>query len=142
MKTPDLKKSMKYRNKIQQLTTLFNSKKEELATGYQGYHEILGFVDHCQRYGITDRGQEKMLDSWIDLLERWPFVGSASSGTLSYYQQQKTMAKQHFKCSVCGRPAEEVHHKIPRSKGGQNNPNNLVTLCFECHDNIHKNKKE
>ncbi|HUV81478.1 MAG TPA: HNH endonuclease [archaeon] len=142
MKTPDLKKSMKYRNKIQQLTTLFNSKKEELATGYQGYHEILGFVDHCQRYGITDRGQEKMLDSWIDLLEHWPFVGSASSGTLSYYQQQKTMAKQHFKCSVCGRPAEEVHHKIPRSKGGQNNPNNLVTLCFECHDNIHKNKKE
>ena len=141
MKTPDLKKSIKYRKKIQQLITLFNSNKNELERRYQGYHEILGFVDHCQRYGITDRGQEKILDNWIDLLERWPFVGSASSGTLSYYQQQKTMAKQHFKCNVCGRPADEVHHKISRSKGGQNKSNNLVVLCFECYEKKYKKHK-
>ncbi|MCD4809407.1 MAG: hypothetical protein K8R17_05865, partial [Methanosarcinales archaeon] len=55
MKDTDIKKSIKYRSKIQRLTRLFNSRKAELAAGYQGYHELSGFIDQCQRWGITDR---------------------------------------------------------------------------------------
>lgn len=140
MKDTDIKRSIKYRSKIQRLTRLFNSKKAELAAGYQGYHELSGFIDQCQRWGITDRGQEKALDDWIDLLERWPFVGSAPTGTLSHHQRQKTMVREHYKCTMCGRPAEEVHHKVPRSKGGKNEPGNLVVLCRECHEMMHRKR--
>lgn len=137
MKDIDLKKSMKHRARIQWLTRLFQSNKAELAAGYQGYHELLGFVDHCQRLGITDRGQEKALDDWIDLLERWPFVGGASTGPLSHVLRQKTMSRDGFVCTMCGRPADEVHHKTSRLKGGRNRGTNLTTLCVECHEMVH-----
>lgn len=140
MKDTDIKKSIKYRSKIQRLTRLFNSRKTELAAGYQGYHELSGFIDQCQRWGITDRGQEKSLDDWIDLLERWPFVGGAPAGTLSHHQRQKTMVREQYKCTMCGRTAEEVHHKVPRSKGGKNDPGNLVVLCRECHEMLHRKR--
>ncbi len=140
MKDTDIKRSIKYRSKIQRLTRLFNSKKDELAAGYQGYHELSGFIDQCQRWGITDRGQEKALDDWIDLLERWPFVGGAPTGTLSHHQRQKTLVRDRFVCTMCGRPAEEVHHKVPRSKGGKNDPGNLVVLCRECHEMLHRKR--
>ena len=140
MKDTDVKRSIKYRSKIRRLNRLFNSKRAELSARYQGYHEISGFVDHCKRWGITDRGQEKALDNWIDLLERWPFVGDAPTGTLSHQQRQKTMTRKSYKCSMCGRTAREVHHKVPRSKGGKNDPGNLVVLCRECHETLHRKK--
>ncbi len=140
MKDTDIKRSIKYRSKIQRLTRLFNSKKDELAAGYQGYHELSGFIDQCQRWGITDRGQEKALDDWIDLLERWPFLGRAPTGTLSHHQRQKTLVRGRFVCTMCGRPAKEVHHKVPRSKGGKNDSGNLVVLCRECHEMMHRKR--
>lgn len=140
MKDTDLKKSIKCRARIERLTRLFNSKKSELAASYQGYGELLGFVDNCQRFGITDRGQEKALDDWLNLLERWPFVGGAPTGTLSHHQRQRAMARDHFKCTMCGRPADEVHHKVSRTKGGQNRHGNLTVLCSECHEMLHRKK--
>jgi ribosomal protein S27AE len=37
-------------------------------------------------------------------------------------------------CQVCGKPhSGQVHHVIPRSQGGSNNFDNLMTLCGKCH---------
>ena len=35
----------------------------------------------------------------------------------------------------------ELHHKKEHVKGGENNEENLVTLCTVCHDAIHRKKK-
>ena len=48
----------------------------------------------------------------------------------------------HPMCEMCqkeGRfaPAEEVHHKIPISKGGTHDRGNLMSLCKSCHTKIH-----
>ena len=41
-------------------------------------------------------------------------------------------------CADCGRGAEEVHHQIPISKGGEAyDLANLVPLCRLCHDARH-----
>lgn len=46
--------------------------------------------------------------------------------------------RDKFRCCACGRnPQEdgiklEVDHKISRSKGGTNDPDNLWTLCKDC----------
>ena len=47
-----------------------------------------------------------------------------------------------FRCQECGYYKHlEVHHIVPRSKGGTDEFSNLVTLCKECHDVIHGFKK-
>lgn len=39
------------------------------------------------------------------------------------------------KCEECGNTSDylQVHHKIPRSQGGNNTPLNLIVLCTRCH---------
>jgi len=51
-------------------------------------------------------------------------------------------AAQHPLCERCleeGRlvPMEEVHHKVPVSKGGTHARDNLMSLCRSCHNKIH-----
>lgn len=42
-------------------------------------------------------------------------------------------------CRDCGtkKMAMEVHHVKPVSKGGTNDPENLITLCWKCHKKRH-----
>ncbi len=46
-------------------------------------------------------------------------------------------------CEVCGAKSVDIHHIEPRSKFGsktkeeQDNINNLIALCRECHDKAH-----
>ena len=42
------------------------------------------------------------------------------------------------KCRICGGPAEEVHHIRPRHLQGKNHPRNLISLCRDCHDEVHR----
>ena len=42
--------------------------------------------------------------------------------------------RDNYTCQVCGkRPSYQVHHIIPRRKGGKDELSNLVTLCGLCH---------
>jgi 5-methylcytosine-specific restriction endonuclease McrA len=43
-------------------------------------------------------------------------------------------------CFVCGFPVSSIlrlHHRIPVSKDGTNDPDNLIFLCPNCHDTVH-----
>jgi 5-methylcytosine-specific restriction endonuclease McrA len=42
----------------------------------------------------------------------------------------------HGRCEYCGKRAIDPHHIKYRSHGGDNNPNNLIALCRDCHENI------
>lgn len=51
-------------------------------------------------------------------------------------------AAQHPLCEQCkaeGKltPTQEIHHKLPLSKGGTHDRNNLIALCKSCHSRIH-----
>ena len=47
--------------------------------------------------------------------------------------------RDHFICRDCGATYSdtggrfEVHHVVPVSEGGKDLPENLITLCAECH---------
>lgn len=47
--------------------------------------------------------------------------------------------RDHFICRDCGATYGEtggkfeVHHVLPVSEGGKDSPENLITLCAECH---------
>ena len=51
--------------------------------------------------------------------------------------REKIINRDNYTCQWCLERKQksqlEVHHIIPRSKGGNNHPANLVTLCIPCH---------
>ena len=43
------------------------------------------------------------------------------------------------KCKLCNKESDnlELHHIIPKSRGGTNNKNNLIKICSKCHGLVH-----
>lgn len=39
-------------------------------------------------------------------------------------------------CVICGAPATEVHHILPRGRSGTSELKNLACLCRYCHENL------
>lgn len=52
--------------------------------------------------------------------------------------RSEILLRDHFRCQECGYYKHlEVHHIIPRSEGGSDDPANLTTLCRKCHGKKH-----
>jgi ATP-dependent DNA helicase RecQ len=51
--------------------------------------------------------------------------------------REAVLRRDNYKCRECGTPCHsaeaDVHHLLPRSAGGLDEPSNLVTLCDGCH---------
>jgi 5-methylcytosine-specific restriction endonuclease McrA len=59
------------------------------------------------------------------------------------YRESRRVAleRDNHRCRKCGsldRETLTVHHLVPRSKGGLDSPENLITLCDTCHQEEHK----
>jgi len=54
--------------------------------------------------------------------------------------KEAVLRHARYRCQNCGLRGRhvklEVHHIVPRSKGGSNNFKNLVVLCPNCHSKI------
>jgi N6-L-threonylcarbamoyladenine synthase len=46
--------------------------------------------------------------------------------------------RDNYQCHNCHSQLNlEVHHRIPLKDGGNSLPSNLITLCNQCHKDIH-----
>ena len=70
-------------------------------------------------------------------------------GTLAGWENLKAYAKYRdgYKCRACGKGKKngkklEVHHIIRKSDGGTDVPENVVTLCEDCHKAHHKGERK
>ncbi|MFX1532939.1 MAG: RNA-guided endonuclease IscB [Promethearchaeota archaeon] len=69
-------------------------------------------------------------------------------GEMYGYENTKAYvrARDNHTCQLCkGRSKVrrlECHHLVSRSEGGTDIPTNLITLCEECHDQVHKGIKK
>lgn len=71
-------------------------------------------------------------------------------GTLAGWENLKAYAKWRdgCKCRACGKSKHkdgvrlEVHHVIRRADGGTDTPENVVTLCEECHKAHHRGERK
>lgn len=58
--------------------------------------------------------------------------------------RESVLKRDFYLCVKCGMPAEEVHHKIHLNPNNINdvsitmNPDNLISLCRDCHFEEHK----
>lgn len=62
-----------------------------------------------------------------------------------YNVRQYVLFRDGYKCKCCGKHGEgvklHVHHKESRQTGGDT-PNNLITLCEDCHKALHAGTKQ
>jgi hypothetical protein len=63
-----------------------------------------------------------------------------------YNVKQFILFRDEYSCQKCSGKKKDnrlhVHHIVFRSKGGTNSPDNLVTLCETCHENLHAHENE
>jgi 5-methylcytosine-specific restriction endonuclease McrA len=54
--------------------------------------------------------------------------------------RQAVLDRDNYQCQKCKARNTElhVHHIVPRSKGGNDGLKNLITLCKDCHNSLHK----
>lgn len=55
------------------------------------------------------------------------------------------VVRDNFTCQRCKLSQEDgaklhVHHKVPTEEGGPHTPENLITLCLDCHRDIHRDR--
>ena len=67
-----------------------------------------------------------------------------SNATTKWWDIRKEVFERDSgKCQVfkgwskCGKPAKEVHHVTPLSRGGTTTKTNLISICKDCHDARH-----
>jgi RNA-directed DNA polymerase len=116
-------------------------------------------------FGDKQSGQHLLKFSWFNIRRHTMVKGDASPDDpklQEYWESrnkiksknlipsyQKLARKQEYKCPVCGEslfndePIQK-HHKIPRTKGGNDSYANLELVHYYCHQQIHsvgQNKK-
>lgn len=58
--------------------------------------------------------------------------------------REQCRSRDNHQCRMCGRTnvALHLHHVRYRSEGGPDVPENLMTLCHECHALVHSDKRQ
>jgi ATP-dependent DNA helicase RecQ len=52
---------------------------------------------------------------------------------------QQVLKRDGWRCQTCGRMQHlQVHHLKLRSQSGSDMEQNLITLCTECHEKVHR----
>jgi len=55
--------------------------------------------------------------------------------------REHVLRRDSWRCQVCGSMTNlEVHHKQFRSHSGEDQEDNLITLCFNCHSSLHRSR--
>jgi hypothetical protein len=70
---------------------------------------------------------------------QWP--GKPNRATIKPSVRAAVLARDRHRCATAGCRSThflEVHHVQPRSQGGSNRAENLITLCSRCHGFVHE----
>lgn len=100
-------------------------------------------VHQCSDCGLTSvptsKGELPVKKEVAEALEcdaRVDRPGEKNTATIPPSIRRLVLTRDRHRCQAQGcnhTKFLEVHHVIPRAKGGNNNPENLVTLCSACH---------
>ena len=52
--------------------------------------------------------------------------------------RREVYRRDGWRCALCDNSQGlQIHHVVPRGRGGVNHPMNLITLCWRCHSAVH-----
>jgi hypothetical protein len=99
----------------------------------------------CERAAVTtSRGERRLAPAQLEALAcdaRVQRPGKPNRATIPPSVRAAVLARDRHRCATPGcRSARflEVHHVMPRGRGGSNRAENLITLCSRCHGFVHE----
>ena len=125
------KRKRKARGKSKQANEI---KLKELAVGF--WRE---FGHRGAKSGRSVRSREDTLEGLRRVSEALPDVGADRKMRRQFMRvaEKRHSLMDNPDCFACGGMAHVRHHIIPISHGGINARKNLVSLCCDCHEEIH-----
>jgi len=93
---------------------------------------------------ITSAGEKVLSPAQAEALAcdaRVRAGGEPNRSSIPPSARAQVLARDGHRCTTPGCGATrflEVHHRVPRDRGGSNAPDNLVTLCSRCHRFTHE----
>jgi len=93
---------------------------------------------------VTARGERRLAPAQVAAAgcdARIEQAGNRNRATIPSKVRSAVLARDRHRCATPGCGAAhflEVHHVIPRGRGGSNKADNLVTLCSRCHRFAHE----
>ena len=143
------------RNKLRYRPVKFNNRRASkrknrytptLISKFQGHKREIEFIKLILpiKYVILEVGEfdPQLLQDPTLAYRKWGYAKE------ELYQQenfkQATKARDDYKCQCCGKKncRLEVHHLLPRSRGGSDKLANLLTLCTDCHSLAHSSEEQ
>jgi len=103
--------------------------------------------EDCAKASIqTGKGELEIGEAELEQAEcdcQVSHPGKRNTTSIPPATRREILAKYRHKCQRPGCNHTrylQIHHKIPRSRGGSNDPDNLICLCQACHRLLHENK--
>ncbi len=101
----------------------------------------------CEKNTVqTSRGELEIGQAELDMAEDDCQIsrhGERNTTAIAPATRRFVLARARHQCERAGCSHShflEIHHKIQRSKGGTNDPENLTVLCSGCHRLLHEHK--
>lgn len=70
--------------------------------------------------------------------ERRKGVADMMSADLSKRERKAIYRREGYRCALCDSTRYlQIHHYVPRGRGGTDSPHNLIALCSDCHALAH-----
>jgi 5-methylcytosine-specific restriction endonuclease McrA len=93
---------------------------------------------------VTSRGERRLAPAQVAALAcdvRVRRKGERNRATIAPSVRAGVLARDRHRCTTPGCGSSrflEVHHVVPRARGGANQVENLITLCRRCHQFAHE----
>lgn len=143
------------RNKLRYRPKRFNNRKASkrkerynptLISKLQGHTREIEFIESILPISrlILEVGEfdPHLLQDPTLAYHKWDYAKGELYQLENYKQATKT--RDGYKCQCCGKKncRLEVHHLLPRSRGGSDKLANLATLCSDCHRLAHSSEEQ
>jgi 5-methylcytosine-specific restriction endonuclease McrA len=87
---------------------------------------------------MTDKQREKIKELKEELIDLRKKLRGININSISKLKNINFI--KGVECAICGNKNNlNIHHLKPKNMGGNNNPENLITLCKSCHLFMHCN---
>ena len=114
---------------------------ESSPRGDSSYQVIVHRCEECGKSEVDGAQVGEAATEQIACDSRVLAPGKRNRATIPPARRRAVLARDGHRCRTRGCNAKhflEVHHIVPRSRGGTNDEANLITLCSSCHRLAHE----